>query len=235
MKNKILFTLLALAGGSLLAADSGPKDDLIAAAKKMVQQGYSWRTTLEMGNFSNVSDGKVDKDGLVQLTLTFNDSTTQVFLKDKKGAVKLPDQEWQSLEELTSPDNTQRGPGRFMGRMLRDYKAPATQVAELFDKIKQLNKDGDSYSADLTEAGAKTLLTMGGGRRGGNAPEASNAKGSVRIALKDGLVSKFELRLQGTMTINGEDREINRTVTVEVRDIGKTRLEVPAAAKEKLS
>ena len=235
MKKKILFTLLALAGGSLLAADSGPKDDLAAAAKKMVQEGYSWRTTLEMGNFSNVSDGKVDKDGLVQLTLTFNDSTTQVFLKDKKGAVKLPDQEWQSLEELTSPDNTQRGPGRFMGRMLRDYKAPATQVADLFGKIKQLNKDGDIYSADLTEAGAKSLLTMGGGRRGGNPPEVSGAKGSVRIVLTDGLVSKFELRLQGTMTINGEDRDINRTVTVEVRDVGKTRLEVPAAAKEKLS
>ena len=235
MKNKILFTLLALAGGSLLAADSGPKEDLIAAAKKMVQEGYSWRTTLEMGNFSNVSDGKVEKDGLVQLTLTFNDSTTQVFLKDKKGAVKLPDQEWQSLEELTSPDNTQRRAGRFMGRFLRDYKAPAAQVADLFEKIKELKQDGDIYSGDLTEAGAKSLLTMGGGRRGGNAPEVSNAKGSVRIALRDGLVSKFELRLQGTMTINGQDREINSTITVEVRDVGKTTLEVPAAAKEKLS
>jgi hypothetical protein len=224
---------LALACGPLLAADSGPKDDLIAAAKKMAQQGYSWRMTLE-GNFSNTSEGKADKDGLVQLTLTFNDTTTQVFLKGKKGAVKLPEQDWQSLEELTSPDNTQRGPGRFMGRMLSDYKAPAAQVAELFEKIKELNKDGDVYSADLTEAGAKSLLTMGG-RRGGNAPEASNAKGSVRISLKDGLVSKFELRLQGTMTINGEDRDVNRTVTVEVRDVGKTNLEVPEAAKEKLS
>jgi len=37
------------------------------------------------------------------------------------------------------------------------------------------------------------------------------------------------------LTINGEDREINRTVTVEVRDVGKTRLDVPEAAKEKLS
>ncbi|MGA2657766.1 MAG: hypothetical protein ABSH34_09625 [Verrucomicrobiota bacterium] len=234
MKTKIPFTLLAMAAGSLLAADSGPKDDIIAAAKKLAQQGYSWKTTMEMGNFSNTSEGKVDKDGLVQLTLTFNENTTQVFLKGEKGAVKMQDQDWQSMADLASADSGQ-GRGRFMGRMLRNYKAPAAQVEELAGKTKEINKDGDLYTAELTEAGAKAQLAMGGGRRGGNPPEVSNAKGSIRLSIKDGLVSKYELRLQGTMTINGEDRDINRTMTIEVRDVGKTKLEVPEEAKNKLS
>jgi len=234
MKNKILFTLLAMAAGPLLAADSGPKDDLLAAAKKLAQQGYSWKTTLEMGNFSNVSEGKADKDGLVQLSITFNDNTTQVFLKGEKGAVKLQDQDWQSMAELTSADSGQRGPGRFMGRMLRNYKAPAAQVEELVGKTQEIRKEGDAYTADLTEAGAKGQLSMGG-RRGGAAPEVSNAKGSVRISLRDGLVSKYELRLQGTMTFNGEDRDVSRTTTIEIKDVGKTNLEVPDDARKKLS
>jgi hypothetical protein len=234
MKNRIVFTLLAMAAGSLLAADSGPKDDLIAAAKKLAQQGYSWKTTLEMGNFSNTSEGKADKDGLVQLNITFNDNTTQVFLKGEKGAVKLQDQDWQSMAELTSADSGQRGPGRFMGRMLKNYKAPAAQVLELVGKTQGISKDGDAYSAELTEAGAKDQLSMGG-RRGGDAPEVSNAKGSLRISLRDGLVSKYELRLQGTMTFNGQDRDVNRTTTIEVKDVGKTTLEVPDEARKKLS
>ncbi len=95
-------------------------------------------------------------------------------------------------------------------------------------------KTASLYTADLTEAGAKGLLSFGG-RRGGNAPEPSNAKGSVRISLKDGLVSKYELRLQGTMSFNGEDRDVERTTTIEIREVGKTKLEVPEEAKKKLS
>jgi hypothetical protein len=232
MRKKIPFTILAMAAGSLLAADSGPKDDIIAAAKKLAQQGYSWKMTLE-GNFSNTSEGKTDKDGLVQLTLNFNNNTAQVFLKGEKGAVKLQDQDWQSMADLTSADGGQ-GRGRFMGRMLRNYKAPAAQIEEIAGKTKEINKEGDVYSAELTEAGAKDQLAFGG-RRGGNASEATNAKGSLRVSIKDGLVSKYELRLQGTMTINGEDRDINRMITIEIKDVGKTNLEVPDEAKQKLS
>ncbi|MGO8677523.1 MAG: hypothetical protein ACLQVX_16830 [Limisphaerales bacterium] len=234
MKNKILFTLVAMAAGSLLAADSGPKDELVAAAKKLAQKGYSWKTTLEMGNFSNTSEGKADKDGLVQLTISFNDNTTVAFLKGEKGAVKLQDQDWQSIADLTSANNGQRGPGRFMGAMFKTYKAPAAQVEELVGKTQEIRKDGDVYAADLTEAGAKSQLSFGG-RRGGNAPEASNAKGSIRISLKDGMVTKYELRVQGTMTFNGEDRDVNRTTTIEIKDVGATKLEVPDDAKNKMS
>jgi hypothetical protein len=37
------------------------------------------------------------------------------------------------------------------------------------------------------------------------------------------------------MNLNGEDRDVDRTTTVEFKDVGTTKLEVPEAAKKKLS
>jgi hypothetical protein len=234
MKQSLFFTVATMAAASLLAADSTPKDDLIAAAKALAAKGYSWKMTIETGNFSNTSEGQADKDGVVHFSLTFGDNTTEVFFKGEKGAVKLPDQDWQSLADLTADNGGQRGRGRFMGRMLRNLKAPAAQVEELAGKTKEIRKEGSTYTAELTEAAIKDLLSFGG-RRGGNAPDISNAKGTVRISLRDGLLSKYELKLQATMTFNGQDQDISPTTTIEIRGVGRTSLDVPPEAKEKLS
>jgi hypothetical protein len=37
------------------------------------------------------------------------------------------------------------------------------------------------------------------------------------------------------MSFNGNDREIDRTTTVEIKDVGTTKLTVPEEAKKKLS
>ena len=70
-----------------------------------------------------------------------------------------------------------------------------------------------------------------GGRRGSNAPEPKNAKGSVKFWVKDGLLAKLELKLQGIINFNGEDRDVNRTTTVEIKDVGTTKVNVPASKK----
>jgi hypothetical protein len=36
------------------------------------------------------------------------------------------------------------------------------------------------------------------------------------------------------MTFNGEDRDVNRTTTVDITDVGTTKVEIPADAKSKL-
>ena len=235
MKTKVLFTLLAMAAGSLLAAESGPKGEIIAAAKKLAQQGYSWKTALETGNFSNTSEGKADKDGMVQLTMTFNDNTTQAFLKDKKGAIKLQDQDWQSLEEMNSADNSQRGPGRFMGRMLKRLQVPCgpSRGHRRQDQGDHQRRRCLYRRPDRSRGQVPARLRRRATRR--HSAGSLGRQGLGQDSLKDGLLSKYELRLQGTMSFNGEDREMNRTTTVEIRDVGKTTLDVPADAKKKLS
>ncbi len=222
-----------MAAGSLLAAESGAKEDVTAAAKKLGDKGnYSWKSTMEAGNFNGSTDGKTDKEGLVCLSMTFGDNTTEAYLQGSKGAVKAADQDWESMSELAN--STEPGPRRFLVRRLQNYKAPAAEAADLAAKAKELKKDGDVYSGDLTEAGAKELMSFGG-RRGGNAPEPKNAKGSVKFWTKDGVLSKYELKVQGAINFNGEDRDIDRTTTTEVKDVGTTKIEVPEAAKKKMS
>jgi hypothetical protein len=231
MKTILLLSLSSLVAVSMSAAD--PKEEVSGAAKKLGQDSYSWKSTTEAGNFNNTSEGKTDKDGLVALTMKFGDNSTEAFLKGGKGAVKSADNDWQSLTEMESSAGDQPGPRRFLVRMLQNFKAPAAQAADLADKCKELKADGGTCSSDLTEAAAKELLAFGG-RRAGKAPEPKNAKGSVKFWTKDGLLTKYELKLSGTVNFNNEDRDIERTTTVEIKDVGATKVEIPDAAKKKL-
>src|SRR2546425_10077965 len=116
MKTHVLFSAMTLLAGSLIAADSNPKDDIIAAAKKLGgQANYSWKTTVavpESAQFKpGPTEGQTEKDGFTHLTLSFGDNTTQVFMKGDKKVVNDPDGGWQALADL---DNAE-GPRRFLG------------------------------------------------------------------------------------------------------------------------
>ncbi len=231
MKMKILLSIAALATAPLMAADSSPKDEIMAAAKKVAQKEiYAWRTTNDFNGFMSTADGKVDKDGLIWMAVSFGESTTQAFLKSGKGAVKQADQDWQSLTELENDP----GPLQFLVRRLQTFKAPADQVQDLAGKTKELKKQGDVYSGDLTEAGAQELLSFGR-RRDSNAAGPKNAKGSIKLWTKDGQLSKYELKLSGTVSFGGDEQDLEGIATVEIKDAGKAKLEMPEAAKKKLS
>jgi hypothetical protein len=231
MKRNLCLVVLVWAATSVFGADAGPKDEITDAAKKLGDTSYAWKTVVEFGNFTGTTEGKTDKEGLVGLSMNFGDNSTQAFVKGGgKGAVKTQDGDWQSLAELEA--STEQGPQRFLVRRLQAFKAPATEVSELAGKTKELKKDGQTYSADLTEAGAKELLSFG--RRGGNAAEPKNAKGSVKFWIKDGALTKYVLNVQGSVNFNGEDRDVDRTTTTEIKDVGSVKLEVPEAAKKKL-
>ncbi len=234
MKKQILFGLMVLLAGSVVVVNAAPKDDLLAAAKKLAgKDNYSWKQTTENpggGGFGGgTSEGKVDKD-MVWLSMTMRDNTIEAVKQGEKGAIKTQDG-WQSLSEATSGDP---GPGMFIARRVQTLKAPAAQAEELAGKMKDVKQDGDVYSGDLTEDGAKSQL-MFGGRGGGNGPEISGAKGSAKFWVKDGVLSKYQVKVQGKMSFNGNDRDIDRTTTIDIKDIGSTKVQVPEDAKKKLS
>ena len=41
--------------------------------------------------------------------------------------------------------------------------------------------------------------------------------------------------MTGKFTFNGNDREVDRTTTVEIKEVGTTKVDVPEDAKKKLS
>ncbi len=235
MKNTILFSLTALLASSLLGADSTPKDDITNAAKKLGEKpNYSWRTTIvvpEDAPFKpGPTDGKVEKDGLTSVSMGIMDRKMQAVVKGEKGAATDREGVWKSLEELDKIE----GPGRFLGMIVRNIKTPAKEATELAAFAKELKKEGDVYSSDLTEEGAKTLQ-MFGSRGGSGGPTVSDAKGSVTFWLKEGALTKYEFKLKGKVSWNGNEFPNDRSTTVEIKDIGTTKLEVPEEARKKIS
>jgi hypothetical protein len=234
---KFLFasTTTLFAAMSLMAGD---KDDVKSAAQKLgAADNYSWTTTMESPQFSpGPSHGKTQKDGLVWQDFTMQDNTVEAVAKDGKGAIKTEDG-WQSLDEAAKDDG---GGGfnfkRFLAMRMRDFKAPAAQAEEVADKTKDLTKTGDVYAGDLTEEGAKSLMTFG--RRGGQGqgPAISNAKGTVKFWIKDGVLTKYQTKVSGTMkNRDGDDMDIDRTTTVEIKNVGATTITVPDEAQKKMT
>ena len=93
------------------------------------------------------------------------------------------------------------------------------------------------YTGELTEETAKSQIITGGGRSrpGPNAPQISGAKGSVKFWAKDGLLAKFEIKVQAKINILGTEKDIDRTITVEITNVGSTKVEVPEDAMKKMS
>jgi len=246
MKRQILILAIAGLATSLLAAEGGAKEDVINAAKKLADKGYSWKTTVAVPESSQFkpgpTEGKTEKDGYTYVKMSMRDNTTEVVIKGEKATFTNQDGEWQSAGDGQGGGGGGgggQGPGRFMAGMVRSFKAPAVQAEEVVKGTKDLKKDGDIYSGDLTEEGAKALMRFGrggrGGGGGGQGPEISNAKGSAKFWVKDGMLSKFEYKVTGSMSFNGNDIDVDRTTTVEIKDAGNTKVEVPEGAKKKLS
>jgi len=244
---KQLIAVLSLALAPALFAE-GPADDVKAAAKKLTESGYTWTISNpgRDGGPGMSTEGKAGKDGVVCLKNTFGDRTSETIIKAGKAAVKTDDG-WKSGEELAAASEGEgggrgRGMGAFAARMAENYKTPAAEIETLLAGTKDLKKDGDAISGDLTEDAAKERLAGGrGGRRPGgggdnsNRPAPTNAKGSVKFWIKDGALAKYELTVSGSIAgRDGETRDINRTSTVEFKDVGATKLEIPSEAAAKL-
>src|SRR5205814_1983749 len=157
------------------------------------------------------------------LSSTFQDNTSEGVMKDKKVAVKT-EEGWKTAEEVGGGGGGGGGfnAGGFMARRMQNLKTPAAEIEDLVSKTKEIKKDGDLYSGDLTEDGAKALLTAGGfGRRGGGQapPPATDAKGSVKFWIKDGAITKYESKVSGKREFNGETRDIERATTTEIKDV----------------
>lgn len=226
---------MAVLAGSAVVALAGPKEDVQSAAKKLAAaDNYSWKSHAG-GNFTIDSEGQIQKD-LLHVTTTFGDNTTESIREGDKIAVKTEDG-WKSASELEGDGgNGQPNFAAFAVNSMRDFKTPGQQAVEIAEKTPTLKEADGAISGDLSEEEAKELMRFRGRRRGGNnnGPQISNAKGSVKFWLKDGALTKMEINVQGTININGDDRDINRTTTTEIKDVGSTKIEVPADAKAKL-
>ncbi|HEX4796273.1 MAG TPA: hypothetical protein VH370_20960 [Humisphaera sp.] len=255
MFRKALLGAVALLAGSAVVASAGPKDDVVAAAKKLADGGnYTWKTTTEsaaQGGFTpGAQEGKTQKDGLTYTTQQFGDNTIETVRQGDKYAMKFMDA-WASGAEMAARGGGGgggggRGRGGF-GGFGANQPLPATQAAEQLAKIPDVTKEGDAYIGTVTGEAVREFGGRGfGGRRGGGGgaggaggqapPPLKNAKATVKVWVKDGAISKLQVHSEyGTTNFQGDEVEVNQTRTTDFTNVGTTKVEIPAEAKAKLA
>jgi len=240
MKRNLLFSLLLITAGPLFAADADPKNEVTSAATALAgQKNYSWRTTVEVGNNSRFkpgpTEGKTEKDGYTTLNMSFNDNIIEAVIKGTNAAIKTPDNGWQSAAEALQDNGGGFNPAMFIARMAQNYKTPAAEATNLVTQAQDLTAGTNGISGNLTEDAVKALLAY---RRGGNGgaggPTVTNPKGTVTFWIADGQLMKYQTHVAGTVSFNGNDRDVDRTTTTEIKDVGTTVIIVADEAKKKL-
>jgi len=260
MFKTVLCSTLALVGGSAIVCFADAKDDAAQAAQKLADaQNYSWKQTVENAGggggggggrggfgFGGNFEGKTEKGGVTAIMREVNGETRTSYMKGDKTVVQNQDGEWMTMEEMMAArgggnGNANAGGGgrrRGRGGAAPALQHPAEAVVDLVSKATGLAMSDGAISGALPEDAVKPMLIGGGrgGRRGANAtpPEISNAKGTLKIWTKDGVISKYETHITGTVSVNGNDRDVDRTTSVEVSNVGSTKIEVPEAAAKKL-
>ncbi len=246
MKTRNLIALCALAALILPAHAADPKESVSDAIKALTAKGnYSWNTSSEVANSqfpALTTKGKTEKDGFTFLTVEGRNGEIQAAKKGDKAVLKTDDG-WKTAEELRQEGQGQ-GRGRFARTRLLDAPSPATEALDLLKDAKELKAGEDGvFSSALTDEAAKDLAGFFGRRRGrggqegqgnNNRPEPKDAKGTVKFWVKDGVLVKFELKTSAKITFREEEREIDRTTTTAISDVGSTKVEVPEDAKKLL-
>jgi hypothetical protein len=237
MKMKAACIVTASLAASLLTAYAAPKDDLLKAIASLGEAAnYTWKSTLENSQFNaSPTVGKIDKNGLAVVSRTMRDTPVLSVYQGDKAATQTQDG-WRSLAELEA--NQEEGRGRWTAMMLRNFQSAAEEAKYLVENASDLSVSDGAYGGKLTEDGAKTMASFRRGRRGGaadgQAPEVSGASGTARFWVENGQLKKYEYTVKGTISFGGQDRDVDRTMVVEISDVGSTKVEVPEGAKAKL-
>jgi hypothetical protein len=213
---------------STAAADS--KSEVTDAIKKLkAQPNFSWSMSPKTEGSESASrqgpiEGKTEK-GTTWIKGSAGDNSFEAVIKGSKFAVNYTG-EWTVIDE--EDEGTAR-----IARRLKPFKDILESAEELVAKSKEITKSVDgSYTSELTPEGAKEIF----GRLGRRAAESKDATGSAKFWVSDGVLKKYESTVKGKFTTGEEKKEVNlsRTVTVEIKDVGTTKMDLPADATNKL-
>jgi hypothetical protein len=193
-----------------------------------------------------------------------SNNTTEVVVKGEKVALKDGDEwkTAEELADNEGGEENRFNIGRMTARRAQTTKLPAAEATEMLGRVSELKKEGDAYSGNLTADGIKQMYTFpgrnrgqggqggqggtgeGGQRREGGERrqvDTSGLKGTGKFWVKDGVLAKYETHVLGKMPgfpgrdgTPGREIEVDRTTTVEIKDVGATKIAVAPEARKKL-
>ncbi|MBM3840225.1 MAG: hypothetical protein FJ398_20115 [Verrucomicrobia bacterium] len=217
------------------AADKNPSAEVKSALQQLASQAnYSWTSTPKAEPKSSLTrqgptHGQTEANGFTYFRFTLEGNAVEVASKGGQSAIKT-ETAWESARELT-------GDREWIARRLQDFKPPHAEAEELLKICRTLKAErGGAYTGDFTAEGVKNLL-LSRSRVEFLARVSPGAKGTARFWVKNGMLAKYEVNLQGKILLTDHQQEfaINRTTTVEISRVGSTQVQVPEEAKKKIA
>jgi len=148
------------------------------------------------------------------------------YRKGETLVVKGEDGRWSVAEPPAKGEKPEKGQRGVM--MLRTARPPHEELTGLETKLENVMKTEEEgktvYSGSLTSDGAAQFGTPAGRRPGGPLAFSGNAKVWVD---GQGVIVKYELTIQAKGKLKDKEIDATTTRTVEIRDVGTTKLEIP--------
>jgi hypothetical protein len=107
---------------------------------------------------------------------------------------------------------------------------PHEELAVIVSSCTFLDVDGDEAVGVLSDLGAQLLLV----RDGQNHLSPVAAGGTFRLLMRDGVVTRYQLNLEGILYVDRDRVHVRQRSTTEIKAVGETRLIVPAEVRKKL-
>lgn len=251
MKSRIV----ALLAASIATVASGaPADDVAAAVRKLADApNYTWTIATEtivsdtIGGVTSrypssegPAEAKTEKNGYTLSTERHRTATGGEFItlramKDGKTVLQLPNGTWTRFEDLMEPVIAVGAMPASAGAP-PPMAAPATELALLVGKVKEFKSADGMLSGEMSAFATTLLLRSAFGESPFPPLPPSSVHGVLRIWLKAGLPVRYEVRVDGALTTtDGNRRALENVETVEIKDVGSTKVDVPAEAKRLLA
>jgi len=200
-----------------------------AIQKLAAAPNYSWRQTFELpggnrGFYGTPLDGKAQSDGLIWTSQV----NLEKFAKGQKRAVKEQGGKWQTPEEIVPAQIARTAP-------YGPVTPPVWQLTNILDKVQNLKESDGYYVGDLQPADAKGMVIYGGVRGGGvpgNRSGSPVSAAAVSLWVEEGALSKYRTKVTLSFINNGAPTESTQITTVEIKDVGTTKMDVPDEVKK---
>lgn len=203
---------------------------LAGPIKKLCEaSSYSWTNTTEFpGAPFKVSPiaGMTDTNGFVILK---SEDGRNIAVAKGEARVLKTSSGWKTATSDSAKDPADQD--------LLNAKTPPDELAALTAKASDVKASGEnSFTGTFDAATAKAYLqsSMKGRAPGGMSPEIENASGKFQLWLKDGLPQKYSLTINARISLPFGTKEVTRTSTTEIIDVGTTTIDVPMEAQQVL-
>jgi hypothetical protein len=224
--------------GSAGGADAMSK--LKGAIQKLNEStGYTWAYSTTAGPGDRMvtvpREGRLEAPGLMHLTTRARnaENESEFIIQNGKMVIRTKDG-WKTSDELIRESGQGATATSSYVREAEKSKPAGEEMAELLRNLENLREESGGWISGSIKAGFLDQQLRRGARNAATEISVVGASGTVRVLVRDGVVSQCVTRIQAKVATVDRQSIVDRSTVIDFRNIGSTRIVVPDEARKKL-